>query len=713
LIGGELYFVNTYEWLSEFAREKTVVPIGTSFPYRERPGWEETLLRGTSMFGPISKMPLSCQEFFGAYDVMHIVIIPLFLKNQFWGFFSLDDCKLERAFTGDEINILRSVGLMMINVLQRNEMVQSIEQANRAKSDFLAKMSHEIRTPLNAVIGLSGLSLKNDELSESICSTLEKINNAGTTILNTVNDILDLSKIEAGKFELVTREYDIPSLINNTVTQNIWHIGEKPIEFMLDIGADMFDQLCGDELRVKQIMNNLLSNAVKYTEQGVVALGVDCVAEKDGTAWLTIKVRDTGKGIRKGDIDMLFADYAQLDLANNHNIEGTGLGLPITKKLAEMMNGSVTVESEFGKGSVFTVRVAQKIVSDTRIGADVVESLRKFHYTDKKREQNTLLHRVSLPYARVLVVDDNPANLEVIKGLMKPYRMQVDCVNGGFEAVEAVRSEEIKYSAIFMDHMMPDLDGIGATRLIREIDSQYAKDIPIIAVTANAISGNEEMFLSKGFQAFLSKPINISRLDEVIRNWVRCKGPACVKLAGLDIDKGIERFGGEEETYFNILRSYVTNTRPQLESLNDIGADKLSDYAIVVHGIKGASRGILAEMIGDYASDLEKAAKAGDIEYLNQNNPIFLDVVSRFIDDLEEMLDEKNKDVQKPKKSAPDKEALEKLLIACQKYDMDEASAAIEEIDRYEYEDDEEFAAWLRENVELTNFSHIVEKLSA
>ncbi|MCL2741967.1 MAG: ATP-binding protein, partial [Oscillospiraceae bacterium] len=262
-----------------------------------------------------------------------------------------------------------------------------------------------MRTPLNAILGLTGLCLEGGEMDAETGANLEKIHNAGDMLLSIVNDILDISKIEAGKMELVAVRYDVPSLINDAVTQNILRIGEKPIEFRLDIGTDMFAALHGDELRVKQIVNNLLSNAIKYTDEGHVELSVHC--ERDGDAvWLTARISDTGKGIRPEDMGRLFADYSQLDAESNRNTEGTGLGLPITKSLAEMMGGTIEVESEYGKGSAFTVRLRQGFVSDVHIGEDVVRNLRRFVYSDDRRGKDSKVRYVRMPYARVLVVDD-------------------------------------------------------------------------------------------------------------------------------------------------------------------------------------------------------------------------------------------------------------------------------------------------------------------
>ncbi|MDR2727030.1 MAG: response regulator, partial [Deltaproteobacteria bacterium] len=362
------------------------------------------------------------------------------------------------------------------------ELNKTVRAASEAKSKFLANMSHEMRTPLNAIIGLSELSLESGEAKKENQQDLEKIYNAGTTLLSTVNDILDISKIEAGKFELVAAEYDIPSLINDAVTQSVLHIGEKPIQFILDIDGDLPTRLYGDELRIKQIFNNLLSNAFKYTREGTVELGIRCSREGDAV-WMTACVRDTGIGIRPGDVDRLFFDFIQMDMESNRKIEGTGLGLSIAKRIAEMMDGSITVESEYGRGSVFTVKLRQQFVADAVIGPEVVKSLKNFHYSDQKRHKNSRLARIRLPYARVLVVDDVPTNLDVAKGMLKPYGMQVDCVTSGQQAVDAVRAATIRYNAVFMDHMMPEMDGVEATRIIREeIGTEYARDIPIIAL---------------------------------------------------------------------------------------------------------------------------------------------------------------------------------------------------------------------------------------
>jgi CheY-like chemotaxis protein len=425
-----------------------------------------------------------------------------------------------------------------------------------------------------------------------------------------------------------------------------------------------------------------------------------------------------------------------MDTKANRKIEGTGLGLPIAKMMIEMMDGELTVESEYGKGSVFTAKIKQKYVNDGIIGPEVVENLKSFRHADQKRKKNSKLVRIKLPYAKVLIVDDTVTNLDVAKGLMKPYGMQIDTATSGQQAIDAIRDEKVRYNAIFMDHMMPRMDGVEAAERIRKIGTDYAKNIPIIALTANAIAGNERMFLSRGFQAFLTKPIDLLRLDSTIRQWVRdtkmeeeasynaedqsAEAPVSdepskilsFQIDGIDLYEGLERFGDDEESYLNILRSYAANTRSLLGSVRDVREDDLSDYAITVHGIKGSSYGICAQAVGEKAEALELASKAGDFGFVQKNNQEFIDAVEKFLTDLEDALGKIAADISRPKKDRPEKEVLEKLLEACKVYDMDTVEAAVRELEIYDYETGGELISWLWENIQQFNIDQIVEKLT-
>ena len=557
------------------------------------------------------------------------------------------------------------------------------------KSKFFARMSHEMRTPLNAVIGLADLTLESNSLSNEVRENIEYISNAGTSLLELVNDILDISKVESGMFELRPGEYEIPEIISDVITQCIMWKGEKPIDFILNIDENIPKVLLGDDLRLKQILNNLLSNAFKYTRKGTVELNIgrkvidrindDSAPGYAGNIMLIASVRDTGIGIHSKVRDKLFTEYVQIDVHSNREMIGTGLGLSITKMIVELMHGTFEVESEHGKGSVFTVNLPQGFSNNEVIGREAVDKLKNFQYRSRKRKSS--LQRIDLSYAKVLVVDDLFINIQIAIGMMKPYRMYIDYAVSGKQAIEAIRDEKVIYDAVFMDHMMPEMDGIEAVRIIREIGTDYARNIPIIAFTANAISGTEEMLLSKGFQAFISKPVDSISLDAVLNEWVRNEkleknilkkqfdlegekihdrrfdterrsGLADRRvqldrrlISGekyLDIEKSLERFYGNREIYNEIIRSYSVTAGELIKTIKEVTNETLPDYVITVHGLKSSSRGIGAEAVGDMAESLEYAAKESDLDFIKAKNPAFIKSVSSLILEIDEILRNKN-----------------------------------------------------------------------
>ncbi|AEF84408.1 multi-sensor hybrid histidine kinase [Treponema primitia ZAS-2] len=757
-IDGKLYCSQIYEW-SEGAEPQEGKDITKNIPYDENiPGWEEKLSSGQCINGIVSTFSKAEQDQLSPQGIISILVIPVFFKEQFWGFVVFDDCRKERIFSLEEENLLRSGGLLIADSMLRNEMTLDLVQAREialesteAKSRFLANTSHEMRTPLNAIIGFSEMLLGSDSLQGENFENLEKIRNSGMTLLGIVNDVLDISKIESGKFEMIPVEYYTPSLINDTINFNIMRINDKPISFELHIDENLPEKLFGDELRVKQIFNNILSNAFKYTREGRVEWRLSFEQDGDSAtsnaiprAWIVSSISDSGIGIKPEDVQRLFSDYNQVDTKSNRTIEGTGLGLSITKKIVEMMDGSITVESEYGKGSTFTVRLRQGLVECNVIGKEIAEKLSEFNYTDDQRRQNSQFVRTRLPYARVLVVDDVPTNLDVAIGMMKPYGMQIDCVASGPAAIDLIRKEEIRYNAIFMDHMMPEMDGIEAVRIIREeIGTEYAKTVPIIALTANAIVGNEEMFLNHGFQAFLSKPIEIMRLDSAINHWIRDKNqetdlptwenttpmndetpqghtadlsidpafPVDTNIEDMDLQKGLDRFGGDPKLYTGVLKSYIQNTPPLLEQLKNCTAEALPAYSIVIHGIKSSSYGIGAQTAGALAEALENASKAGDFTFVQENNQGFILKAEALIAGLSDMLQSMEEERPKPHKVEPDKTTLAALLEACKLMDIKAVDKVMEELEHFSYDSGSDLVEWLRNQVNMSGFMEIEERL--
>jgi PAS domain S-box-containing protein len=395
------------------------------------------------------------------------------------------------------------------------------EAANRAKSDFLARVSHEIRTPMNAIIGIAEIQMQNRTVSQDVHEALGKIYHSGYSLLGIINDILDFSKIEAGKMEVTPVKYEVASLIYDTVQLNIMRIESKVIKFNLDVDPSIPEELFGDELRIKQILNNILSNAFKYTGRGEITFSVSARYEKEADpphVLLMFTVKDTGQGMTQEQIQNLFDEYTRFNVEANRVTEGTGLGMSITKHLLDLMGGSITVESEMGKGSTFTVHIPQGITGFGVLGEDVVENLRHFRFSSMAKMKTAQIVREPMPYGSVLIVDDVGTNLYVAKGLMAPYELTIDTAESGFEAIEKIKDGKV-YDIVFMDHMMPEMDGVETTKKLRAIGYNQ----PIVALTANAVMGQAEMFLSNGFDDFISKPIDIRQLNAILNKMIRNK----------------------------------------------------------------------------------------------------------------------------------------------------------------------------------------------
>jgi PAS domain S-box-containing protein len=636
-------------------------------------------------------------------------------------------------------NDLKGYFVNIVNITPVMKAKFEAEAASRSKSAFLATMSHEIRTPLNAIIGLSDIELQK-ELPADTRVNMEKINGSGGNLLSIINDILDISKIETGNLTLIPVDYDIPSLVNDTVQLNVVRIGSKRIVFKLKMEDSVPVRLFGDELRIKQILNNLLSNAFKYTEEGDVTLAISW-KRREEDALITFAIQDSGQGIREKDIPKLFSEYSQLDARANRNIEGTGLGLSITKNLVLLMNGKIGVESEFGKGSVFTVHIPQRIIDETPIGEDVARNLESFHFKEVYNSQNLRLIRSYMPYGKVLVVDDVETNLDVAKGLLLPYGLSIDTASGGQEAIDKIKKvgeadEASRYDAIFMDHMMPGMDGIEAVRIIRnELSGNYGKTVPIIALTANALTGNERMFLANGFTAFISKPIDVMHLDATLNTWIRNKQSeetikkaeeelASLKnddentgaldnvlVAGVDIEQGKERYNGET-AYLDILRSWCRHTPVLLEKMKNPTKENLPEYTVTVHGLKGSSYGIIANEIGKKAQELEGFAKAGELKKIIAANEGFIKMTESLLAEIQKLLSKADAEKgAKKKMPSPDSVLLANMLDAAKRYKSTIMEEILEYLESYEYESGGDLVVWLREQTDNLEYEAICSRL--
>ncbi len=398
------------------------------------------------------------------------------------------------------------------DILESEKEKQKAIIASESKTKFLANMSHEIRTPINTVIGMNEMILRENQ-DENINEYARNINSASRMLLSLINDVLDFAKIESGKVEIAESKYYTSSMLNDVILGIKVRAEKKKLKMELDIDEQIPSVLYGDEFRIKQIFNNLLSNAVKYTEQGSITLGVRFDNTEDKSN-LEFWVKDTGIGIRKEDMHKLFDSFKRLELKKNRYIEGTGLGLSITKQLIEQMGGTIEVESEYGKGSCFTVSVPQKVEDGAPMG-DLSTAYKKM--AQEKRAATTTLYA---PQAKVLVVDDNQMNLMVIKGLLKRSEIKLDFANGGMECLAMCR--EKKYDLILMDHMMPEPDGVQTLHMLREEDSNINKDTTVIVLTANAIAGVEEEYLNEGFADYISKPIEVEKLESTLAKHLQC-----------------------------------------------------------------------------------------------------------------------------------------------------------------------------------------------
>lgn len=521
------------------------------------------------------------------------------------------------------------------------------ESANKAKTDFIANMSHEIRTPMNAIIGFSEL-IKEESHGRKMYDFACDIQHASQNLLKIVNDILDLSKIESGRMELVEVEYSIRDMVDETLGIMRMAAVQHGLSLNLECDDTIPCKLRGDDLKIRQILINLLNNAIKFTNQGSVSLKVEQSPFRPGWIFLIFTVQDTGIGIKEEDMNRIFDDFSQVDSKRNRNVEGTGLGLAISRKMIHLMRGTIRVDSVYGEGSTFTVTIPQQ-VCDERPLAEVTRQ------TQEKEKENAPMFRAE--GYRILVVDDNLVNRKVALGMLKPYCCDLAEASSGPEAIDMVKAE--KYDMILMDHMMPDMDGVEATKIIRNQCGNNGRTPIIVALTANAMQGSKEMFLRNGFQDFLAKPIDRKLMHAMLTKWIPGKYKEEVQeessgqditlddlsdvfLNGINIAEALKRHSGTLEEYLEILRLFYMDGKQKIKHLTELLKKKdWKNYRIEVHALKSASANIGADRLSTEAKEHEDAAAAENEEFITQNSDGLLEDYRNLLSEIRVVLKKK------------------------------------------------------------------------
>jgi signal transduction histidine kinase/DNA-binding response OmpR family regulator len=593
-------------------------------------------------------------------------------------------------------NPLRVAGTIMDTTETKNILLDTerqrveAEAANKAKSAFLSTMSHEIRTPMNAILGITEIQLQNHALDESVREAFDKIYVSGDMLLGIINDILDLSKIEAGKLELAPAIYETASMICDTAQLNMMRIGSKHIEFELYVDENLPVYLLGDELRVKQILNNILSNAIKYTDSGTVKLSVSRETDSnnnDDTITMVFSVSDTGQGMTVEQINKLFDEYSRFNVEANRTTEGTGLGMSITRNLIRMMNGTINIESEPGKGTSFTVHLPQGRGGPEILGSEMVENLHKFRTSSRSQMKRVQIVREHMPYGSVLIVDDVETNIYVARGLMVPYGLKIDSADSGYAAIEKIRNGNV-YDIVFMDHMMPKMDGIEATKIIRELGYKN----PVVALTANAVSGQADIFFKNSFDDYISKPIDVRQLNSVLNKLIRDKQPQ----ETLEATRRQAKAGAKNEQpaadapqpaidphFAGIFVRDARKSITVLEAINEkqgsYNDEDIRNYVINVHGMKSALANIGKTELSAVAFKLEKSGRSGNTEVMASETPAFLSSLKKMIEELTPK-EETDAGEASDEDQSYFREKLLAIRAACEEYDEKTADDIIAEL---------------------------------
>jgi signal transduction histidine kinase/DNA-binding response OmpR family regulator len=573
---------------------------------------------------------------------------------------SVDWLLLEIVSTGLLILLIFNL-VIMINYNRKLAVAaEAAKQANEAKSHFLSTISHDIRTPMNAIIGLNEMILRENR-NEDIMVFAENIRAAGNTLLGIINDLLDFSKIEAGKMEIISVDYNFVSLLNDLVNMVQQKADEKGLSFKLDVDNNIPRIMHGDEIRIKQIITNILSNAVKYTKEGGVTFRItsEKIADKPDYVILHVSVADTGIGIKEEDLNKLFVAFERIEEKRNRNIEGTGLGMSIAQSFLNLMGSKIKVESEYGKGSIFSFDLEQKVIKWDPIGE--FETAFKSFLSERKHYRA----QFTAPNAKILVVDDTPVNLTVFVNLLSKTKIQIDTANTGDECVSLYKRRH--YDAIFLDHMMPDKDGIETLREMKECTDTPNMKTPVICLTANAVSGMREMYINAGFDEYLTKPIDAARLESMLMMFLP---PELVEtsddtgeeqeqglpeflneITELDVNSGLEHCGGEN-SYLDTLQTFLETAEKNADDIEKYWAERdMKNTTTKVHALKSTARAVGAVRLGEFAARLESAGKSGDEAMLEKELPILLEDYRKLASDLTPLNEIEIKDESPPDKA--------------------------------------------------------------
>jgi signal transduction histidine kinase/CheY-like chemotaxis protein len=512
--GDEMYFMSVFDWAREGYSNASEIHID----YNDTTEWYRILRRGETVSGPVSALPAKITEVLQGYGIKSLLAVPVFQSNQFEGYIFFSHYQDEVRFSENEINIVKSASFIMYNAMIRNEMIRSLMaaredalKANRAKSDFLSNMSHEMRTPMNAIIGMIDIASKTDDLEKKDYS-LAKMKEASDHLLAIINDVLDMSKIEANKLELAPVDFSFRNLIDKIVTVSAFQANQKDQNFTLGIDPAIPDMLHGDDQRLSQVIANLLSNAVKFTPVGgEVRLDAKLLAKGRNCYKIRFNVTDTGIGITPEQKALLFSPFQQAESTTTRKYGGTGLGLAISKHIVEIMSGSISLESEQGKGTVVTVVVPLSAAAPGAVP-----------HEDKDVGVQTEAEPGEFAGKHLLLAEDVEINREIVLTLLEHTGIEIDCAENGVKAVELFEAGPQRYDMIFMDMQMPEMDGCEATRRIRALEGEgpHAKSVPIVALTANVFKEDIDRCLAAGMDNHIGKPLSMKDITAKLRRYL-------------------------------------------------------------------------------------------------------------------------------------------------------------------------------------------------